>query len=116
MESFLRNLTLGGGGIFALIFTLVLGNIIYRMLRHGGFKGGLYGATIDRELGTVKGESKGLVTLSLNVHRLSRPGHAGLVGLETVAKSVASYKSLPVALTREDARRLASMLQRAAEG
>ena len=114
MEWFFQLFTMSGAGFFALIFALIIGNLIYRMMRHGSIKGGLYGARIDREVGSVKGETVGLVSKQLKVHQLSRQGQEAAVGLEVVAKSFASFKTLPVVLSRTDARRLAKMLQRAA--
>ena len=114
MEWILKTFTLGGGGIVALIFVLILVNFLFAMFRHGGFRGALYGATIERELGSVTGTTKRMVQLKFTVHQLSREGQDRLVGLEAIAKSITSYKTLPVALTRADARRLARMLDRAA--
>lgn len=89
---------------------------IYRMVRHGGFRGAIFGARIARAVGEVMAEEKGPIRLSVKVHLLERDSSVKLVGLELVAKSIASYQTTPVTLSQQQALHLASLLQEAARG
>jgi hypothetical protein len=49
------------------------------------------------------------------VHVLEGGSPERSVGLEIVAKTILSYQSLPIPLSREEARSLATMLEQAAK-
>ena len=61
---------------------------LYRMFRHGGLRGAMFGARVVRAVGEVSAESQGPVRVVLKVHLLERTGSDKLVGLELVAKSL----------------------------
>jgi hypothetical protein len=102
--------------IFPFIFGAVFLAIVVTMARgffaHGGFKGMMFGAGIRRTVGEVEGAGKSMMKTALKVHVLDgSPDRA--IGLEFVAKSVASYQMLPISLSASEARRLVAHLQTA---
>ncbi len=101
--------------IFGVVFAAVAFNLLYKMLKHGGVKGALFGAGIAETLGEVPGSGPRILNLAVRVHRLSGGARDRAVGLEFVAKSYASYQMFPVALSAADAARLAALLGKAAD-
>jgi hypothetical protein len=99
--------------LFFIIFAAFVGFFLYRIIRHGGFKAGMFGARIDRTVGEVGGEKQGPVSIALKVHILRRDPTEKLVGVEFVAKSFASYQMMPVTLSISQAQQLASLLNEA---
>lgn len=92
---------------FALFF-------VYRIFKHKGFKGAMFGAHILNTLGEVNGKSQGPMSILLKVHSLgSDTPHEILVGIEVIAKSFASWQMMPVTLTASETQQLVSLLQRA---
>ena len=99
--------------LFAAVLVLVVGSFVAKMVRFGGFKAAMFGAPIERTLGEVSGTGGRLMTSLLKVHSLrGDPEHR--VGLEFLAKSVASYQMTPLTLSATEARRLAALLTAAA--
>jgi hypothetical protein len=96
--------------LFVVLFFGVVGYFVFRMIRHGGFKGGLFGARVERTVGEVSGEDQGPMIMVVKVHVLRRDPLEKLVGIELVAKSFANYQMMPVALSMVQAQRLASLL------
>jgi hypothetical protein len=67
--------------IFYAVFVLVLGNIVYQMMK-----------------------KRGLMRTKLRVHRLeARDADSLTIGLEIVTTSVASYHTFPISLTSAQA-------------
>jgi hypothetical protein len=85
----------------------------YRVYRHGGFKGAMFGARIDHTVGEVGGEKQGPLKVVLRVHALRRDDSESLIGIELVAKSLAIYQMMPITLSLPQARQLVSLLQNA---
>ncbi|MBI2174918.1 MAG: hypothetical protein HYU33_06960 [Candidatus Omnitrophica bacterium] len=86
----------------------------YRILKHKGFKGAMFGARIVNTIGEVSGKSQGPISVLLKVHSLgSDAPHEILVGIEVVAKSFASWQMMPVTLTASETQQLMSLLERA---
>jgi hypothetical protein len=56
---------LGPGTLFFLVFAAVVGYFVYRVLRHGGFRGAMFGARIEDTVGEVRVERQGPVRNSL---------------------------------------------------
>jgi hypothetical protein len=104
------------GTLFFLIFAAVVGYFVYRMLRHGGFKGAMFGARIEHTVGEVSVEKQGPMRIALKVHALRRGDSEKLVGIELVAKSFASYQMTPITLSVHEAQQLVSLLQNATRG
>lgn len=100
--------------LFLAAFLTVAGYLLHRVIRHGGFKAAMFGARIDRTMGEVRGEKQGPVGVTLRVHLLRRDAFEKLVGVEFVARSVASYQMLPITLSASEAQQLASLLNEAA--
>lgn len=100
--------------LFFVVFAAVLGYFGYRMLRHGGFRGAMFGARIEQTVGEVTGEKQGPMNVALKVHALRRDDSEKLIGIELVAKSFASYQMMPITLSVSQAQQLASLLQNAA--
>jgi len=94
---------------------MVTGSLIFRFIKFGGLKGAMFGAPIERTIGEALGSSGRMTKSTVRVHILgSRPERA--VGLEFVAKTIASYQMVPVALSEDEARKLISLLQSAIDG
>lgn len=101
-----------------LIFGTValgLGAVLYKIVQHGGFKGAMFGARIDRTVGEVAGGGVKLMKVRLRIHKLGG-GLDRAVGVELVAKSFASYQMMPVTLSNAEARRLIGLLEVATGG
>lgn len=77
-------------------------------------KGKLLGGKILETLGAVEGSRQGLVGTTVRVHRIEGK-HGQLISLELVAKSFLSYQMFAVALDPNEARRLATLVQQAAD-
>jgi hypothetical protein len=99
--------------LFFVLFLSFVGYFVFRAFRFGGLKGAMFGARIERSLGEVTAERQGPVGTVVKVHILRRGADEKLVGLEFVAKSIASYGMMPVALQADQASRLAALLQQA---
>ena len=98
---------------FWLIFVGMAGYFLFRMYRYGGFKAAMFGASIERTVGEVVGLRHPPVSSVLKVHVLGGGEPEKAVGLEFVAKSVASYQMLPLTLSSSEAKKLVSLLQSA---
>jgi len=102
------------GKIFWILFVGFGFFFLFRIIRYGGFKAAIFGAKIERTLGEVQAQSVAGVSTTVKVHVLSSESKDRTVGIELVAKSIASYQMMPIKLTSLDAQRLASLLQSAA--
>lgn len=100
--------------IFFALFTAFIGYFIYRMIKHGGFKGAMFGAGIKHTLGEVSGSGPKMMSTLVRVHELDGASSEKKVGVEFVAKSVGSYQMMPISLSANEARDLAKMLNDAA--
>jgi len=83
------------------------------MVRHGGFKGAMFGAKVERTVGEVAGEKQGPISTAIKVHLLNRDSAEKLVGLEFVARGFATYRTTPFALSALEAQKLVLLLQEA---
>lgn len=101
--------------LFFAMFALVVGSLIYRSVRHGGLKGAMFGAKIERTLGQVDCGGVRFGSMSLKVHALSENSRGKVIGIEMVAKTLTSYEMMPISLSASEAKRLAALLQAAAE-
>jgi hypothetical protein len=99
--------------LFFVVFAAIVVYGGYRVMRHGGFKAAMFGARIEHTVGEVAGERQGSMNVALKVHALRRDDSEKLVGIELVAKSIASYKMMPITLSVNQALQLASLLQNA---
>jgi hypothetical protein len=99
--------------LFLVVIVAIAAYFGYRMIRHGGFKGAMFGARIDHLVGEVAADSQAPARISLKVHLLRRDDSERLIGIELVTRSLASYHMTPVTLTVGQAEQLASLLQNA---
>lgn len=102
--------------LFPLIFGAAFVGVLFVMARgffkHGGFKGMMFGAGIRRTVGEVEGAQRSMMKTALKVHALDA-GPDKAIGLEFVAKSVASYQMMPFSMSASEARKLIAHLQAA---
>lgn len=90
-------------------FVLVLGLMLAKVVRHGGVKAAMFGATVGRAVGEMPVSSDSRVgSMTLKVHLLE--GAEKQVGVEIAARGPFGFSMVPVALTRSEARRLADLL------
>lgn len=99
--------------LFWFFFLGIVGYFIFRMARYGGFKAAMFGAKIEKTLGEVEGRRQTLMSLRLKVHLLEGNPSEKAVGLELVAKGVASYQMMPITLSAAEAKKLVALLQSA---
>lgn len=97
------------GGLFAATMAYML----FRVVRHRGFKGAMFGARVERTVGEVNGVDAGPVSSVVKVHALDRGDPERAVGIEFVSRSIGSYSMVPVTLSQAEARKLVSLLQSA---
>ncbi len=89
-------------------FVLILGSFAFKMLKHGGLRGALFGVAVGPAIGEVALSNSRLPKRHMTVRRLE--GGDQRVGLELVAKGPLSYGILPIPLSRTEARKLAELL------
>lgn len=99
--------------LFWLAFGGVAAFFLFRVVRYGGFKAAMFGAKIEKTIGEVEGHPQLPVRTTLKVHVLGGGSPEKAVGIEFIAKSVASYQMVPVTLSVSEAKKLASLLQAA---
>ena len=102
--------------LFWVIFLGIIGYFIFRMVRYGGFKAAMFGFKIEKTLGEVEGHRQPLMSMQLKVHLLEGNPPEKAVGLELVAKSIASYQIMPITLSETETKKLVSLLQSAIAG
>ena len=99
-----------------ILFWLVLGVMLvyfgFNILRRGGLKAAFFNARISDTMGEIEATGPKLVSQRLKVHALDRDGTT-LVGVEVISKTFASYQMMPLVLSKEQAKELASLLVRA---
>ena len=102
--------------VFFLIFGVVIANLVFKMVKHRGMRGALFGARVMRTVGEVDLGHRGMVRTKLKVHCFepSDPGSPS-VGVELVAASFGGFGMTPIPLTREQARALAAFLTQAVD-
>ena len=96
--------------VIFLVLAIVMGSLIFKIIKHGGFKAAMFGAKIRGTVGEVIGSGPGSMKLSLKVHELDADGSDRVVGLELVAKSIGSYQAMPITLGVSEARKLAELI------
>lgn len=80
---------------------LLLGAVIYRVIRFGGIAAAFEKVAREREVGTVVGEPTALVESKLVLRKVRHPRSAGpCVEVQIVARGVGARRSLSVVLTR----------------
>ena len=107
-----------GESIGSVVFFVVfLGALLYfsiSVVRHGGFKGAMFGASIDQTLGEVGSGANSMISQKLRVHALaasSRPDKA--VGIELSSSTFASWSMTGLTLSTSETRNPIALLERA---
>ncbi len=100
--------------VFFAIFFGIIAYFGYSTIRHGGFKGAMFGAKILSSVGEVSSTKRGLMSQKLKVHILDDDDPAGRsVGLELTSSGPGSWSTTPINLSRSEVRRLISLLEAA---
>ena len=102
--------------LFYAVFALVVGSLIFKIIKHGGLKAAMFGAPIERTIGEVVGGGVKLMNIAVRVHKLGGGTPDKAIGIEFVAKSFASYQMMPVTLSVTEAKKLSMLLQSATTG
>jgi len=106
----------GPGYVFVGFFLLVIGTFVVKIVKHGSFKGAMFGASIGRTVGEVSSDRGKLITTLIKVHTLDGSTHDKTVGLEFVAKTIISYQTMPCSLSVAETKKLISLLESAVRG
>jgi hypothetical protein len=102
--------------VFVGFLVLVVGMFLLKIIKHSGFKGALFGASIGRTLGEVSSGGGKLGKTLIKIHTLQGDSDDKAVGVEFVAKSFASYQMMPCSLSVAETRKLISLLESAVRG
>lgn len=104
--------------LFFVVFGLMLAYFAFQVFRNRGLRGAMFGARVMRTVGELDLGRSGMVRRRLKVHCLKPHGAASPnIGVEFLATSFGGFGMTPVALTGEQANRLAALLTQAvAEG
>ena len=99
--------------LFIAVFVLVLGNMVWRYIRHGSLTGAMLGGTIKREIGEISITSGAASSKKLKVHAMESQEEGGFVALVLVSKAPLAASMLPVKLSKAQAQELVRLLQQA---
>jgi hypothetical protein len=100
-----------------LLIAIVIGVWVYRYFRFGSFLGMSVGARVARTLGSVETEHTLGSKRTLTVHLLERElGQPQYIAVGETTSSRGSLEVTAMKLTPEQARRLAKLLEQAANG
>jgi hypothetical protein len=100
--------------LFWLFFAAFVITFGYRFIRYGGISGAVFGARVINEVGEIELKKQGLISLVVRVKTLgANDKNERGVGLQLVGKSFASYDNMSFALSVDEAKQLASLLERA---
>ena len=113
---------MGADSVFFAVFVAICAlaivsviAIVLKIIRKGGFKAALFGAPIQNTVGEIKGANHFWTRSSVKVHRLNSISPDTAVGLEIVGRTFGSFQLIPVSLSAEQAKELATLLTSAAE-
>jgi hypothetical protein len=102
---------------FNLLLTgAVAAFLLFKIIKHRGWKGALFGAPVRQQLAEIELARGGMVKTKLKVNVLDPhdPAEGPHVGVEIIRSTIGSWEMKPVSLTRAEARRFAEELLRAA--
>jgi hypothetical protein len=100
--------------LFWVFFAIVAASTLYRIIRKGGLKGGLFGARLKSTVSEMELARRGMVKTRLKVHVLEGDTSSPQVGLEIQHSTIGSWNMTPVSLTTSEAESLGEALTRAA--
>ena len=99
---------------FFAVAGLVPAHFVYRIVQHGGVRGAMFGARVDRTVGVLELGRRGMKQLQLKVHQLEAPDAGSpSIGIELMSTSFGAAGMMPIALTTEEAQALAGLLMEA---
>jgi hypothetical protein len=100
--------------VFFIFFFAVIAYFGYSIIRHRGFKGALFGATVLSTVGEVEGQKRSFVSQKVKVHILGGESPADRsVGLELTSSAPGSWSMTPIRLSMSEARSLITLLEKA---
>ena len=98
--------------IFIVIFAIAAGYFLVSIVKNKGLKGAILGGKVKTTLGEIELESKGLIKTKIKIHSIEKNGKSN-ISLEIVHRSILSYQMVPVTMTKDEARQLIELMQRA---
>jgi len=100
---------------FWLLPLAIVGVFAWRFIRSGSLTGALLGGRISNTVGEVELRSSALTSRVLKVHVLeTKSDVTPQVALAIVSKAPLAASMVPIKLSRDQARQLASLLEKAA--
>lgn len=102
--------------VFLGFFLLVIGTFVVKIVKHGSFKGAMFGASIRRTVGEASSRGGKFASTMIRVHTLDGDSEHKAVGVEFVAKSALSYQMIPCSLSVAETKKLISLLESAVRG
>jgi hypothetical protein len=100
--------------IFFALFFCVIAYFAYSIIRHRGFKGAMFGATVLSSVGEVSSPKRGFMSQKLKVHILGGESPTDRsVGLELTSSGPGSWSMTPIRLSTSEAKRLIALLEEA---
>ena len=98
--------------IFYVIFALVAARMLYKVIKHRGLRGAMFGAPLRKLVAEMELETRGMVKTKLKVHVLDPrdPSGGPHVGVEVIHSTIGSWEMKPISLTRDEAQKLADHL------
>jgi len=101
--------------LFVAIAALVVGPLLYRMVKYRSFSAAMLGAPIRSTVGEIALQGSGISSSVLRVHALGpADGSERSVGLQLVSKAPLGASTVPIKLTLEQAQELSGLLKNAA--
>ena len=99
--------------LFALFFAAIA-YLGYSIIRHRGFKGAMFGATVLSSVGEVAAQKRGFMSQKVKVHILGGDSPTDRsVGLELTSSAPGSWSMTPIRLSMPEARSLIGLLEKA---
>ena len=99
---------------FLAILGLIVGVVLYRLVRYRSIAGALFGAVTVERLGEIGAVDAFHMPVRVRVHALDSAVPYRGVGLEFVATALGHIRVMPVTLSNEQALQLAKLLSEAA--
>lgn len=98
--------------IFILPFALVFWYLLVRVIKYGGFKGGLFGAKVESTVGEVSGITQMWFTkAAMKIDVLKNDDWTKDIGIGIVQKSFLSYKMTWISFKKSDVKKMIALLQ-----
>jgi len=102
--------------VFFVVFGLFAASLLFKVIKHGGLRGAMFGAPVGRMISEMQLEKRGMVKTKLKIHLLDprEPAFGPHVGVEVIQSTFGSWEMKPITLSREEAQQLADHLMVAA--